>query len=212
MKSALLGMILGLAIALLAITGSCSITHRSGDFACGETSECNTGRECIDGFCVVTGSVDAPHGTVDAAKTPDAPPACPPGCTSCNVAQKTCTIDCSLTSCAAVVTCPTDYHCDIQCDTNNSCRNGVDCEAGASCTVECSGVGSCHAVDCGAGPCDVSCSGTNSCVDVECNTSCACDVTCTGLNSCPDEITCTSDACRAGSGCTSVPAFCHTCN
>jgi hypothetical protein len=36
-------------------------------------------------------------------------------------------------------------------------------------------------------------------------------VLCTGPQSCGDTVSCSSLACKSGSGCTSVPAFCHAC-
>src|SRR5262249_16555287 len=145
------------------------------------------------GFCIMSGSIDAP-GTIDAPKAGSDGGSCPSPCTSCNLAQKTCAIDCSLTSCTGLVTCPTGYKCDVQCKTDNSCRNGVNCSPSTACTVECSGSGSCRNVMCGAGPCDVQCSGQNSCRGVTCGNSCACDVTCTATGAC-ESVTCTSAAC-----------------
>lgn len=202
MKLAVLGIV-------IAIVTGCSINHRSGDYTCTKPSDCATGRTCsTDGFCIVIGSIDAP-GHVDAPKVDGA--ACPAGCTSCNVTQKTCTIDCGITSCSSSVTCPAGYHCDIQCKTDNACRNGVNCLAAASCSVECTGNSSCRNVQCGPGPCDVGCSGPSSCSsEILCNNSCQCDVTCTGTGSCATPPVCTSLQCRSGTGCTSVPALCHS--
>lgn len=202
MKLALLG--------LMVLITACSINHRSGEYACTKQSDCNNGRTCVGGFCVL-------DGTVDAAKNDgpnpggDANNGCPPGCSSCNPQQHMCTIDCRTSNCNGQVTCPSGYACDIQCDTDNSCRNGVDCQGALSCNITCSGVSSCRNVQCGLGPCDVNCSGGSSCRGVACNSSCACDVTCTGSQSCGDTIQCTSLACKIGLGCTSVPTTCHSC-
>jgi hypothetical protein len=199
-------------VVLFALVAGCSIDHKSGVYACTQQSDCNQGRVCDNGFCVVQGSIDAPRPLDSMGHFDGAPNNCPPGCTSCNTAQHTCTIDCSLTSCNGKVTCPTGYACDIQCKTDNSCRNGVDCTLSTSCTVECSGSQSCRNVECGIGPCDVACSGASSCRGIACGNSCACDVTCTGNSSCADGIQCTSAACFSTSGgCTSVPTFCHSC-
>ena len=145
---------------------------------------------------------------IDTALTSDA--GCPAQCTTCNPTTKTCTVDCSKTSCQNKVACPLGYHCDIQCSATDSCRNGVDCLQGLSCIVECSGQSSCRNVTCGAGACDVMCSGQASCNNVACGNSCACDVTCATGAQCTG-VTCTSLACASGSGCTSVPANCHSC-
>ena len=196
----------------IALLAACSIQHRSGEYACTKQSDCNNGRTCTDGFCVLPGGngPDAPK-TIDSPGTHADASTCPAGCTACNPAQHTCTIDCRSANCNGSVSCPAGYKCDIQCDTDNSCRNGVDCSTALSCNVTCSGTGSCRNVACGLGPCDVACSGASSCRGVACGNSCACDVTCTGNQSCSDTINCTSLACKSGLGCTSVPTVCHSC-
>lgn len=206
MKPAVLGILLGAAIAALTIIGSCSVSHRSSDYACTKTSDCTGGRVCDNGFCIVEGSIDAPGPPKDSPGSNG----CPTGCTSCNVAQKQCTVDCRNTSCSGQVTCPTGYHCDIKCDTDGSCRNGVNCTTAASCTVECTAGNACQGVQCGIGPCDVMCTGNGSCRGVSCNQSCACDVLCGTAADCQN-VQCTSLGCGSGAGCTSVPAFCHSC-
>jgi len=206
MKSAVIGVIIGGVLAALVAGGtSCGINHKSDEYACTTSAQCNSGRKCVEGFCTISGPPDAPKR--------DAANGCPTGCTSCNVAQKTCTVDCSLTNCDAALTCPAGYHCDFQCKGDNACRNGINCGAAASCTIECTGTSSCRNIACGPGPCDVSCTGAQSCRSVACGASCACDVTCIGPGSCIAPITCTSPGCinAGGSGCTSVPAFCHSC-
>ena len=197
---------------VVAFAAGCSIDHRSDTYACTTSADCSDGRRCDNGYCIVTGSLDAPR--ADAKKPTGDASNCPPGCTTCNLAQKTCTIDCQLTSCTNEVTCPPGYKCEIECNVDNACRNGVDCTAAASCSVDCTGKGSCEGVECGPGPCDVGCSGPSSCRGVACNNSCACDVLCTGSQSCQEGIQCSSFACRStnGRGCTSVPALCHSCN
>ena len=202
MKSALLG--------LLVLLAACSVQHRSEEYACTKQSDCNSGRTCVGGFCVLDGTIDAKIDSPGMGSG-DAGNGCPAGCSACNPQQHTCTIDCRSSNCNGAVTCPTGYHCDIQCDTDNSCRNGVMCQGGLSCNITCSGNSSCRNVACGLGPCDVNCSGPSSCRGVACNSSCACDVTCTGSQSCSDTIQCTSLACKVGLGCTSVPTTCHSC-
>lgn len=193
---------------------ACAVNHRSDQYACTKNSDCDSGRVCSnEGFCVVAGS------TVDAPKMPtDAPKGdagmqnnCPPGCTTCNTAQKTCTINCQMTSCSGQVTCPAGYKCEIMCNADGSCRNGINCSQAASCNIQCDSRQSCEGVTCGAGPCSVSCSGSQSCRNVACGNSCACDVLCTGTGTCQQGISCSSFACRSGLGCTSVPALCHSC-
>lgn len=199
---------------VFALASSCSITHKSGDFACTKTSDCNTGRDCVDGFCVVAGTeqVDSPM-TSDGrgSGSGSGSNGCPAQCTTCSVSQHTCVIDCMGTDCSGSVTCPVGYSCDVKCDTDNSCRNGVQCAGTTSCTVECSGKNSCQNVQCGTSKCDVECTGIQSCKSVSCGSSCACDVRCTGTSSCGDTITCTSPACHIGLGCSSFPTTCHSC-
>jgi hypothetical protein len=201
-----LGILCGLAFGLAV---ACSVHHKSEDYACTKNTDCDTGRICNDGFCIVSGSIDAAH--TDGPKGDAAGPQCPQGCTSCNLTQKTCTINCMTGNCNGAVSCPPGYHCDIQCNTDNSCRNGVNCALAASCTVDCTGKSSCQGVQCGAGPCDIGCIGVQSCRGVHCNNSCKCDVSCTGNSSCASEIFCTSAACDSGSGCTSSTLVCHSC-
>ncbi len=210
MKLVLAGLALVLSFALAA---SCSITHRTGDYACTKNSDCNSGRECVDGFCVISGTStpDAPISNSD-ARLGDAGNSCPSQCTSCNPGTHSCVIDCANgANCQGNVACPTGWTCDVKCDTDNSCRNGVTCTGSTSCTVECTGKMSCQGVQCGTGACDVQCSGPSSCKAVACGSSCACDVRCIGANSCSDAVMCSSQACRIGLGCTSFPQACHSC-
>jgi hypothetical protein len=197
-------------LAFLALMlAACSITHRSDAYACSKPSDCSNGRQCIGGFCVVADSIDASRG--DAKKPVDAS-TCPTPCTSCNVAEKACTIDCGAsTACIGPVTCPTGYSCNIECKTDNSCRNGVDCQLASSCQITCSGQSACRSVQCGTGPCAVTCSGPGSCRGVACDQSCSCDVACSGNLSCIGAIQCHPAICQSGSGCTSAPSFCHSC-
>lgn len=203
-------LVISVVIGALALA-ACSINHRSDQYACSSSADCDNGRVCDNGFCVVAGSTDAPRND---GKPPGGDANnCPAPCTSCNIQQKTCTIDCQTANCTNTVTCPAGYNCDIRCNVDNSCRNGINCQLSGGCNIECSGKQSCQNVECGSGPCDVGCSGAASCRGVSCNNSCACDVLCTGSQSCPEGIQCTSIGCRGtnGIGCTSVPAFCHSC-
>ena len=83
---------IGVQVALVfALATSCSITHKSGDFACSKTSDCNSGRDCVGGFCVVAGTedIDAPVGHPDGPSI-DAPASgCPTQCSSCVTATHT---------------------------------------------------------------------------------------------------------------------------
>nr|HEX4312550.1 hypothetical protein [Kofleriaceae bacterium] len=191
----------------LSLALGCSVTHRSGEFACDPEGNCTGGRICEDGFCVVPGAtddagVDAPHhgsGSGSGSAKPDAGmgSSCPAQCSSCDDATNTCLIDCKANPglCAKAITCPPGYNCDVECTTQNSCRTGVACPESGACTVDCTGQSSCQNVSCGNGPCDVSCTGGESCRTVGCNNSCACDVTC-GANSRCETITCSDLECE----------------
>jgi len=208
---------IGVQVALVfALATSCSITHKSGAYACTKTSDCDSGRDCVGGFCVVSGTedIDAPGAHHDAPPPIDGN-GCPAQCSSCVIATHSCVIDCQNGSnCNGNVACPAGWACDVKCDSDNSCRNGVSCAGTTSCKVECSGRSSCEDVVCGTGRCNVTCTGVQSCQKmIECGQSCGCDVTCNGSQSCPaGEVTCTSAACDLGTGCTSLPAVCHTCS
>jgi len=202
------------ALIVLVIVAGCSISHRSQEYACTTQNDCNghPNTICQQGFCIVPGSIDAPKPPGDVH--PDMNNNnCPSECTSCNVTQKTCTVDCSQTGvvdCTQTVTCPAGYHCDILCNRDGMCRNGVNCTGSASCAITCSAGNTCEGVECGPGPCDVTCSGQSSCKGVSCNNSCACDVNCTGSQAC-QSVACPSALCSVFPGCTSVPVGCHSC-
>jgi hypothetical protein len=211
-------------LTLTAVTTSgCSVSHRSGDYACTTQNDCKDGRTCSDGFCVVPGGSQIDAAKSDAPKPPpDAPPAiCPAQCSSCNFGAKECRIDCAVKNCVgAQVVCPPGWNCDVLCSTANSCRSpsgggtpGVTCAGTLSCNITCTGDNSCRGVACGAGPCNVDCAGGNSCVGVRCNQACSCDVTC-GNNASCQGVLCTSSVCfdQLNGGCSSQLApTCDTC-
>ncbi|MGE0550708.1 MAG: hypothetical protein AB7O24_08210 [Kofleriaceae bacterium] len=192
-----------------AVAASCSIEHRSGELQCTTQSDCADGRLCVDGFCVQQGG-----GPSDARSDSTMPDAllCPPQCSSCNLAEKSCTIDCAVTSCTgnAAVVCPVGWACSVACSVQNSCRNGVICGGATSCKVQCSGIDTCRNVECGLGPCAVTCSGPQSCRDISCGNSCACDVTCAITAAC-DDVSCTDLSCTSINGCSSSQFDCNTC-
>lgn len=199
----------------VAMAGSCSVTHRSGEFDCEKQSDCPAGRTCTDNLCVVNGTgIDAGpgDGPKDGNGLPDAF-VCPTTCTSCIPETMTCKIDCgvSAATCNGPIACPTGWNCDILCTTANSCRSGIDCLGSKSCTVECKGNSSCRNIACGDGPCDVNCSGTNSCRGVACGQSCKCDVACAPAAASCESVTCTSNTCSTFPGCTSQFPGCDTC-
>ncbi|MGE0872836.1 MAG: hypothetical protein AB7P03_30050 [Kofleriaceae bacterium] len=201
---------LGIAsVGALAIA-SCSIDHRSGELQCTSQSDCTSDRVCRDGYCV--GGGGNPRDAVADSSAPDAL-LCPPQCSSCNLAAKSCTIDCAVTSCTgnAAIVCPVGWACNVTCSVQSSCRNGVVCAGATACKVQCSGVASCRNVQCGMGPCEVSCTGPQSCRGVACGTSCACDVDCEITADCED-VSCTNIACTSIGGCRSSQFGCNTCD
>ena len=210
----------------LFIVISCSVNHRSGDYACTKQSDCASPRICDPGgFCIVPDGVpiDGPPGVTD-AKHPDgklavdASQICPAQCTSCDTTQHTCKIECGSANnnCVNEVVCPLGYNCTIGCNAPNSCRNGVVCTDATQCTIQCGGSNSCRNIQCGDGPCQVTCSGTSSCHNVDCANSCGCDVTCTGPvgtggPTCQGVI-CTALSCSSGpGGCSSGNPGCANC-
>jgi hypothetical protein len=194
----------------------CSITHKSGDFACDKPTDCAPDRTCSNGYCVAPGLPDdAPNvPNVDAPTPIDAPipVPCPPQCTSCNPATNACTITCgpANNNCSGAVTCPTGWNCEIDCGVTNACRAGVNCLGSASCHVLCTGFAACRNVTCGTGKCEVECAGINSCQrGIQCGNSCACDVSCTGggQQTC-GQVSCDPIACDTlDGGCSSTPLF-----
>jgi hypothetical protein len=189
---------------LLAVTAcflvACFIGRRTDDLECNTSAECEAGRGCFEGYCVV--------------------PTCPAGCACTTLlpdrsGYADCTINCSGNRCRnSAIACPPGMACRIMCGSTDDCRS-VDCSQAKSCEVTCSGNSSCDQVTCGSGRCDVTCSGIGSCEDgVSCGASCGCDVRCTGNNSCATQASCPPAAgCDTGLGCTSLPAgTCNTCS
>lgn len=214
----------GLLVAL-AVAGSCSVNHKSGDYACTTQKDCASPRVCTDGFCIVPDGVpiDAPmtepkDGTVVLVDAPvvthdsNTTPVCPSACTECDLAAHICKIDCGQGNCGGAVQCPPGYDCTINCSEPNSCRNGVTCSGDSACTILCDGSGTCRNVVCGNGPCDIECTGQGSCRGVTCGNSCACDVSCGDLATC-QQITCTNGPLCGdfNGGCSSQGANCDTC-
>jgi hypothetical protein len=211
MKSLVLG-ILVLFIGTIVLATSCSISHKSDGYACTIQSDCNDGRQCVDNFCIVPGSIDAT--VFHDARTNGDGNGCPTGCTSCVVSTHQCTIDCSMNAGACSngkVVCPSGWACNVECNTDGACKDGVSCVGATSCAISCSAHNSCQNIQCGLGKCSVDCSGVASCQGVACGNSCACDVTCLGAQSC-QSVQCTATACKVGLGCSSLVApACHSC-
>jgi hypothetical protein len=202
-------------VALAAAANSCAINRKSSQYECSTTADCDPGRVCRDGLCVVSGSggPDAPPGPNDGG-SPDGedPRACPDQCTEC-ADGKVCTIDCAAgANCEGEIACPPGWNCRVRCNEPNACRNGVDCSGSASCDVQCTAPGTCRDVACGPGRCNVNCAGQSSCRDIDCGDSCACEVKCQfGTGACTG-ITCSALQCGTGfGGCTTQFPSCNTC-
>jgi hypothetical protein len=188
----------------------CSIDKRSDAFACIKNADCNNGRTCVGGFCVVEGTgngIDAPTGSNGQ---------CPGNCSSCSTnaaGEKTCDINCNQTNCTnGTIDCPAGFACTVECAGNNDCRSGVSCVGSLSCSITCGNDQTCNSVTCGSGPCNVTCSGRDSCQNVNCGSACSCDVSCTGQQSCIN-LTCGhNDTCAGTNGCSSkLDAICNSC-
>jgi hypothetical protein len=179
---------------------ACQVNHRSGDFACTPQIACAAGRSCIDGFCVVP-QLDAGL-PIDGAPRPgaDAAIACPSQCSSCDLDQHSCLIDCTADpdTCRDQVICPPGWDCNVRCSTANSCQKGVSCDGTTACTIACSGRQSCRDVACDGGKtsCDITCTGAGSCDGVRCGGG-SCNVGCTTADSCAS-VTCGTGACTIG--------------
>lgn len=167
-------------------TTSCLVSRRSEGYACNTSADCrDPERSCENGYCVL-----AP---------------CPSPCTSCDLVDKTCQIDCTVQGkpCNAVQ-CPAGFDCTIKCTKPNVCAE-IDCSQSNSCDITCSAVAACGAITCGAGACDITCSNQTSCGNVDCAGSCRCDVSCSNA-SCPSMM-CpqpAGPACTRSSGSASV--------
>ena len=191
------------ALVVVAVTaaGSCSVNHRSGEFACETTRDCAAGRICNDGLCVSTRPIDAgvtldTPSPLDAPLPIDAPQAmCPAQCTSCDLDAKTCAVDCGANPilCTHAITCPTGFSCKIDCTSERACRNGIDCADAADCTITCGVSQSCRSVTCGAGACKLDCEGLGSCANVTGGNG-PTTARCSGSTSCTD-VTCGSGKC-----------------
>lgn len=202
------------ALAIAALAAACSINHRSGDFTCQTQADCSSNRVCVEGFCVLATLDGGTPGTANDAPSPGGDAAitgCPAQCSSCNLTQKTCAVNCTLVPalCKQAVTCPAGWSCDIVCAGDNACSS-VDCTAGTSCTITCSGQASCQSVDCGASACNVVCQGRDSCRGIDCQSSCACDVNCQNATSCLPKPMC-PPTCMSPDGCSSQSPACNTC-
>lgn len=201
MKAAVLVVIAAAGLAALSVAG-CSVHRVSDGFTCdpsGNGSECASGRSCVQGFCVESGTTDS----------------CPSQCTTCD-SERSCRIDCTPGKPCGNVQCPPGYDCKIRCNNGGAC-GAVDCALAHSCDVECSGSMACGNVNCGMHECTIQCTGALACPMIDCAASCSCDVSCTGSAACPSMACpmgilgpCTQNG-SAGAPCDSTEAGCGVC-
>jgi hypothetical protein len=191
---------------------ACSFENRSTSYECPTGNECESGRVCSQGWCVVADAVD-----IDAAPgQPDGLPpdafVCPADCSSCQ--GNTCIITCDgVDACPEVVVCPAGVACRVSCGGSNSCSGGVDCSLGSACNIECSGPGSCPLLTtCGDGVCNLSCDGLDSCGGgLDCSNSCQCDSSCPNGGTCNDHACPGANPCTKADGCSSNSGACKLC-
>jgi hypothetical protein len=166
-------LLVGAALAALAAvaTPSCSVNRRSSGYACDNNSDCDVGRLCSRGYCIERGGPEP------------VPGGCPSGCTTCDLEEQTCDIDCSEGTRCTIAQCPPGFDCTIRCMAPGGCTL-IDCSAAASCEITCSGVLACQNITCGPGACDVDCIGTGACGLLDCRSSCRCDQFCRSPTSC----------------------------
>lgn len=181
--------VLALCFISLLATG-CGFDTRSDQFACDSNADCETGRTCNDGFCVVGGGD------------------CDPACDACN--EGVCIMRClEQGSCGSRVVCPPSETCRVNCNGMNSCRSGVDCSQATDCEVNCAAAGACGGnVRCGEGRCTVECTARDTCAGgVDCADACACDTDCTdfgGNTTCVPECPGNGNECSNGTDCVSA--------
>jgi hypothetical protein len=193
-RTAIVG-VLSAALAIVAVA-SCLVSRKSSDLACSDDGDCEADRMCDRGYCVTL--------------------MCPSECSSCDLVNKSCTINCQNANSCDDVSCPAGYDCTINCSKTNACDD-IDCTQGKSCTVNCSASGACKDVTCGTGLCKVNCSASGSCDVVDCHMSCKCDVTCASGacddKSCPMGTTapCTTDGLPTSTCSSTTQAGCSTC-
>ena len=116
---------------------ACFVDRPSQAFECATTADCESGRQCTSGYCVV--------------------PNCPADCTTCDEAARTCQVECTTADSCGNVTCPSGWDCTINCVGGNACLD-IDCLTGSKCSITCTGTDACETVDCSSAcKCDLVC-------------------------------------------------------
>lgn len=105
--------------------------------------------------------------------------ACPSECNGgCD--GDVCVIDCAAGSCAATITCPPGFACEVRCTSMQACRDAtIQCPDTYACQVVCDGVMGCRdsTLACADGPCDVDCGSGCTGMEVSCGPN-ACTASC----------------------------------
>ena len=200
MRTALAAAVVIAAAAVAAVVASCTVHRVSDRYACTETSQCDDGRVCEQGFCIAGGGSSA----------------CPTPCDSCDLDERTCKIECSTGNPCGAVHCPIGFDCTIRCNSAGACGD-IDCATATRCDVDCSGGASCGNLNCGGGECAVRCAGAGACPSIDCAVSCKCDVDCNNPAaacphmSCPQLLDPCTEQGSAGAPCSSNELGCDRC-
>lgn len=161
---------LGALMCAAALIAACFVDRPSEAFQCTTTADCASlggNRQCMDNYCVVVN--------------------CPSDCSSCDIAAKTCTAECTTADRCGSVDCPAGWTCTINCTGSNACNN-VTCPAGSTCAIACTGANACDNVSCeDACKCDLTCAAG------ACNTP-----TCPAVGNGANRVECTSDGTATG--------------
>ena len=211
MKAAALGAVVGVTLAASMLMWSCRTERVSDNFTCFDDDDCDSGRICDTGYCVV-GNRPADARMIDAE-------VCPAICaTTCNLQTRECPI--SGTG-SGSIQCPPNWNCDITCPTAGAC-GAIMCSGATSCKVNCASADACLGILCGTADCNIQCTGQNACGNITC-TSGDCTATCTGVDACGN-LSCTTgnctETCTGGGGqqvcgslsCTSTGGCTRTCD
>ncbi|MGE0789207.1 MAG: hypothetical protein AB7S26_26270 [Sandaracinaceae bacterium] len=199
------------ALAVLALTSSCTISLQDGIFACSDDAECPDGFGCrADGFCyrgATDGGMDARAPMGDGG--PDASRRDADGPDGGADAGPPCTMD---AMCDDAIACTEDRCVGGACVHN---ANDAACPSEACRTAVCDRATGCRADLVTSGPCDDGdfcngadhCDATGACVASGVSpcappTTCSGDacVGCVGDGDCPPRLTCTSGTCTCAGG------------
>ena len=192
-----------IAVLGLVLLVGCGFNSRSAQFTCESETDCEVGRICEQGWCVVP-PADIPDANdvadaslVDAAIIDAAPPdaviadAGPPDafplgpCNSCQ--NDTCREECSDTDCSLDCT-KNNCSCEFQCSAS-AANCDMTCKEGtASCDVDCAGAASCKTTCETNTVCNINCTDVTACGEAKCELGAMCLLDCTGAGTCEFEV------------------------